>query len=97
MYKKERFLHKRIFEVLDADVSIKDVPDAKGIEAFEDKIEFRNVTFAYGKHNVIEDFNLTINKGETVALVGQSGSWKIDFGEFNYSFLGCEIFWSNFD
>ena len=67
---------KRIFEVLDADVSIKDVPDAKGIDAFEDKIEFRNVTFAYGKHNVIEDFNLTINKGETVALVGQSGSGK---------------------
>ncbi|MGV0920851.1 ABC transporter ATP-binding protein [Empedobacter falsenii] len=67
---------KRIFEVLDADVSIKDVPDAKGIETFEDKIEFRNVTFAYGKHNVIENFNLTINKGETVALVGQSGSGK---------------------
>ncbi|WP_313252869.1 ABC transporter transmembrane domain-containing protein [Empedobacter sp.] len=67
---------QRIFEVLDADVSIKDVPDAKGIDAFEDKIEFRNVTFAYGKHNVIENFNLTINKGETVALVGQSGSGK---------------------
>ncbi|WP_413532656.1 ABC transporter ATP-binding protein [Empedobacter brevis] len=67
---------KRIFEVLDADVSIKDIPDAKGIEAFENKIEFRNVTFAYGKHDVIKDFNLTINKGETVALVGQSGSGK---------------------
>lgn len=67
---------KRIFEVLDADVSIKDVPDAKRINAFEDKIEFRNVTFAYGKHNVIKNFNLTINKGETVALVGQSGSGK---------------------
>lgn len=67
---------KRIFEVLDADVSIKDVPDAKGIDVFEDKIEFRNITFAYGKHNVIENFNLTINKGETVALVGQSGSGK---------------------
>ncbi|WP_313359891.1 ABC transporter transmembrane domain-containing protein, partial [Empedobacter sp.] len=67
---------QRIFEVLDADVSIKDVPDAKGIDVFEDKIEFRNITFAYGKHNVIENFNLTINKGETVALVGQSGSGK---------------------
>ena len=67
---------QRIFEVLDADVSIQDLPNAKGIEAFEDKIEFRNVTFAYGKHNVIENFNLTINKGETVALVGQSGSGK---------------------
>lgn len=67
---------KRIFEVLDANVSIQDLPDAKEIEAFEDKIEFRNVTFAYGKHDVIKDFNLTINKGETVALVGQSGSGK---------------------
>ena len=67
---------KRIFDVLDADVSIKDVPDAKAIETFEDKIEFKNVTFAYGEHDVITDFNLTINKGETVALVGQSGSGK---------------------
>ena len=67
---------KRIFDVLDSNVSIKDLPDAKGIDAFEDKIEFRNVTFAYGKHNVIENFNLIISKGETVALVGQSGSGK---------------------
>ena len=67
---------KRIFDVLDSDVSIKDLPNAKGIDAFEDKLEFRNVTFGYGKHNVIENFNLIINKGETVALVGQSGSGK---------------------
>ncbi len=67
---------QRIFEILDADVSIQDLPDAKTIEVFEDKIEFKNVTFAYGKHDVITDFNLTINKGETVALVGQSGSGK---------------------
>ena len=67
---------KRIFDVLDADISIKDVPDAKAIETFEDKIEFKNVTFAYGELDVITDFNLTINKGETVALVGQSGSGK---------------------
>ncbi len=67
---------QRIFEILDAEVSIQDLPDAKGIEAFEDKIEFKNVTFAYGKHDVIKDFNLTIKKGETVALVGQSGSGK---------------------
>ncbi|MDM1072243.1 ATP-binding cassette domain-containing protein [Empedobacter brevis] len=67
---------QRIFEILDAEVSIQDLPDAKGIAAFEDKIEFKNVTFAYGKHDVIKDFNLTIKKGETVALVGQSGSGK---------------------
>lgn len=67
---------QRIFDVLDADVAIKDLPNSKSIESFEDKIEFKNVTFAYGKHDVIENFNLTINKGETVALVGQSGSGK---------------------
>ncbi|WP_276682923.1 ABC transporter ATP-binding protein [Empedobacter brevis] len=67
---------QRIFEILDAEVSIQDLPDAKSIAAFANKIEFKNVTFAYGKHDVIKDFNLTIKKGETVALVGQSGSGK---------------------
>lgn len=67
---------KRIFDVLDAEVSIQDTADAKPIEEFVDKIEFKNVTFAYGEYDVIKDFNLTINKGETVALVGQSGSGK---------------------
>lgn len=67
---------QRLFEVLDADVSIKDNENAKSIDAFEDKIEFKNVTFGYGDESIIENFNLTINKGETVALVGQSGSGK---------------------
>lgn len=67
---------QRIFEILDADVSIKDSPNAKTIDAFEDKIEFKNVSFGYGDETIIENFNLTINKGETVALVGQSGSGK---------------------
>ena len=67
---------QRIFEILDADVSIRDHDNARSIEAFEDKIEFKNVTFGYGDDTIIENFNLTINKGETVALVGQSGSGK---------------------
>lgn len=67
---------QRLFEILDADVSIKDNDNAKSIDAFEDKIEFKNVTFGYGDESIIENFNLTINKGETVALVGQSGSGK---------------------
>ena len=67
---------QRIFEILDADVSIRDHENARSIEAFEDKIEFKNVTFGYGDDTIIENFNLTINKGETVALVGQSGSGK---------------------
>jgi len=67
---------QRIFEILDANVSIKDNANAKEISAFENKIEFKNVSFGYGEDTIIEDFNLTINKGETVALVGQSGSGK---------------------
>lgn len=46
------------------------------LKEFKDKIEFKNVTFAYGKESVIKDFNLVINKGEKVALVGLSGSGK---------------------
>ena len=43
---------------------------------FKESIEFKNVTFSYGKENVIKDFSLTIKKGEKVALVGLSGSGK---------------------
>jgi subfamily B ATP-binding cassette protein MsbA len=45
-------------------------------ELFNDKIELKNVTFSYGKGDVIKDLDLTINKGEKVALVGLSGSGK---------------------
>jgi subfamily B ATP-binding cassette protein MsbA len=43
---------------------------------FSESIEFRGVTFSYGGENVIRDFNLKINRGEKVALVGLSGSGK---------------------
>lgn len=43
---------------------------------FKDSIEFKDVTFSYGKGDVIKNFNLKINKGEKVALVGLSGSGK---------------------
>lgn len=43
---------------------------------FKESIEFKNVTFSYGKGDVIRNFHLKINKGEKVALVGLSGSGK---------------------
>ncbi|MCO4753896.1 MAG: ATP-binding cassette domain-containing protein [Bacteriovoracaceae bacterium] len=43
---------------------------------FNEQIEFRDVTFSYGKGAVVRDFNLTIKKGEKVGLVGLSGSGK---------------------
>lgn len=65
---------ERIFNLLNID----EEEDSGGIELkeFKDKIEFKNITFSYGKGDVIKDFNLVVAKGEKVALVGLSGSGK---------------------
>ena len=64
----------RIFALLDQP----EEEDTGTIEfkEFKDKIEIKNVTFSYGKGDVVKDFSLVINKGEKVALVGLSGSGK---------------------
>ncbi len=70
---------ERVTKILDADIRIVQKPDAKSISAFNDKIEFRNVSFAYYNYDdqrVLENINLTIRKGKMVALVGQSGAGK---------------------
>lgn len=67
---------ERIDRILKAEVELKDKPDAKSIDKFEGEIEFRNVSFKYDKNWVIRDVNLTIQKGKTIALVGQSGGGK---------------------
>lgn len=67
---------QRIFELLDTNILIKDKENAVEIPSFQDKIEFKNVSFGYAEKNVIQNLNLTIHKGETIALVGPSGSGK---------------------
>ena len=67
---------ERIMEVLNTKNSIKDKPNAAVKNGFTNKIEFKNISFKYKDTFVLKDFSLTINKGETVALVGQSGSGK---------------------
>jgi len=67
---------QRIMEVLETENNIKDRPNAIVNPSFESKIEFKNISFKYKNEYVLKDFSLTINKGETVALVGQSGSGK---------------------
>lgn len=67
---------KRIFEVLDTKISIRDQKDAVDFPEFKHQIEFKNVSFGYDDKMILENFNLTIKKGETVALVGHSGSGK---------------------
>jgi subfamily B ATP-binding cassette protein MsbA len=48
----------------------------KTLETFRKSIELRNVGFSYGAKEILRDFNLTINKNETIAFVGESGSGK---------------------
>lgn len=67
---------KRIFEILDADYHIKEMSDAKEINGFSHNVEFKNITFGYEERDVLKNFSLSIPKGKTVALVGQSGSGK---------------------
>ncbi len=64
----------RIFALLD----VKEEPqeNLKELISFNDSIEFKNVTFSYGEGVVLKDFNLKIQKGEKVGLVGLSGSGK---------------------
>lgn len=67
----------RVSEVLDYDIKVEQVPNPKPISDLKEKIEFKNIGFHYDPDNVIlKDFSLTIPKGKTVALVGQSGSGK---------------------
>ncbi len=69
----------RIDQILNAENTIKDSPNPKSITKFENEIEYKNVSFAYREGEtgwVLNDINLKIAKGKTIALVGQSGSGK---------------------
>ncbi|KAF0237067.1 MAG: ATP-binding cassette subfamily B bacterial [Prolixibacteraceae bacterium] len=69
----------RVDKLLMADVTIKEVPNAKPVGTLRNSVEYRNVTFAYDEKVVLNNVSLTIEKGKTVALVGQSGSGKTTF------------------
>ena len=66
----------RIEEVLKADLTIEDLPNAKTLTEFSSSIEFRNVSFRYEDITILDNINLAIKKGSTVALVGSSGAGK---------------------
>ena len=71
---------RRFTEVLDTEPDITDAPDAKELGQVQGDIEYRNVSFHYeGAENVLNQMNVQIKAGETMALVGPSGGGKTTF------------------
>jgi subfamily B ATP-binding cassette protein MsbA len=66
----------RVFNVLDADIEIKEKKNAVVLPPFQESIQLENISFAYNVDRIIKEVNLTIQKGQTIALVGQSGAGK---------------------
>ena len=68
---------ERVFKILNTKSDIINVKDAKNIDTFNKKIEFKNVSFNYNANDkVLSNISFSIDKGELVALVGESGSGK---------------------
>jgi ATP-binding cassette subfamily B protein len=67
----------RIFEILDTRADVSDKPGAKPIGKIKGTVKFENVGFAYdGQRMVIEDVDLEVKPGETIAVLGGTGSGK---------------------
>ena len=68
---------ERVFEILDTKLEVTEKPDAIELTRFAGRVEFRDVSFAYGKNPpLLRDIGFTIEPGRTLALVGASGSGK---------------------
>ncbi len=74
--KKGNAAAERVLQVLDDKSLIEDPKDNKQILNFQKSIEFKNVNFSYNNENAVKEFSFNLKKGETLALVGQSGSGK---------------------
>lgn len=67
---------ERVEDLLKAPVTIHDDPNGRKLAAFDGRIEFRNVSFSYEDAGILEQIDLVIEKGKTIALVGSSGAGK---------------------
>ena len=66
----------RYFERLDMQPGLAEKPDALELASFNDRIQLKDVTFAYGSRTILDGVSLTIPKGHMVAVVGSTGSGK---------------------
>ena len=85
---------ERINKILDGEITIADKENAIAIDNFKGIIEYKNLSFAYYKGEsgwALKDINLQIEKGKTVALVGQSGSGKTTLADMLPRFYDADI------
>lgn len=73
--KKGNAAAERVFEIIEFKPE-NDSNRDQLLETFKDKIEFKNVDFSYGQSKILDKISFTIKKGQSVALVGSSGSGK---------------------
>ena len=78
---------ERIENLINENVGIQELPDAKELKIFSDCIELKNVGFSYEDTVILKNINLTIKKGKTVALVGSSGAGKSTFADLIPRFI----------
>ncbi|HBB25456.1 MAG TPA: antibiotic ABC transporter ATP-binding protein [Bacteroidetes bacterium] len=87
---------ERIFNLLDTKLTVDDAKDAKPLSSLQSGIEFRGVSFSYdGTTPVLRDVSFTVEKGQTVAIVGATGAGKSSIINLLcrfYEFQGGDVF-----
>mgnify|MGYP000943505538 FL=1 len=67
---------ERIFDILDTVSEVRDEPGAVSIGQIQGRVEFEHVSFSYGRKKVLNDINFRVEAGQTIALLGSTGSGK---------------------
>ena len=67
---------ERVMDILHTDSTLEDVSDATNKTSFDEAIKLKKINFKYEDEYVLKNFSISVPKGKTVALVGQSGSGK---------------------
>ena len=88
--KKGNAAAERVFEIIEHDKYSNDGTRNIEIEEFKDKISFQDLEFSYGESKILDGITFTIKKGESVALVGSSGSGKSTIANLLNGFFSAD-------
>ena len=88
--KKGNAAAERVFEIIEYDKYSNDGTRNIEIEEFKDKISFQDLEFSYGESKILDGITFTIKKGESVALVGSSGSGKSTIANLLNGFFSAD-------